>query len=91
MTIVAVGLHIFDLTHSTLAVALVALFALVPMIVFGLYGGVLADAFDRRTVALGHGDRRLAVDARHSPLSPGCTSRSVWPLYLLTTINAVAA
>src|SRR3954451_2241826 len=52
MTIVAVGLHIYDLTGSTLAVSLVALFALGPMIVFGLYGGVLADAFDRRLVAL---------------------------------------
>ncbi|WP_370558446.1 hypothetical protein [Leifsonia xyli] len=39
MTIVAVGLHIYELTHSTLAVSLIALFALLTMIVFGLYGG----------------------------------------------------
>ncbi|MBW8871195.1 MAG: MFS transporter [Leifsonia sp.] len=89
MTIVAVGLHIFDLTHSTLAVSLVALFALVPMIVFGLYGGVLADAFDRRRVALvtaivaWMSTAALALLAwMHIPV--------VWPLYVITTINAVA-
>jgi len=48
MTIVAVGLHIYQLTQSTLAVSLVGAFALVPMILAGLYGGMLADAFDRR-------------------------------------------
>lgn len=90
MTIVAVGLNIYDLTHSTLAVSLVALFALVPMIVFGLYGGVLADAFDRRTVALvtavvaWASTAGIAVFAwLHVPVA--------WPLYILTTINAVAS
>lgn len=52
MTIVAVGLHIYELTHSTLAVSLVALWALGPMILAGFVGGALADRFDRRTVAL---------------------------------------
>jgi MFS family permease len=52
MTIVAVGLHIYDITGSTSAVSLVGVFALVPMILAGVYGGVLADSFDRRTVAL---------------------------------------
>ncbi|WP_200935255.1 MFS transporter [Leifsonia sp. Leaf336] len=89
MTVVAVGLHIYDLTHSTLAVSLVALFALVPMIVFGLYGGVLADAFDRRTVAL-----VTAIVAWASTAGIAVFAwmhiQVVWPLYLLTTINAVA-
>src|SRR6202000_2771987 len=48
MTIVAVGLQIYHLTGSTFAVALVGGIALVPMIFAGLYGGMLADAFDRR-------------------------------------------
>jgi hypothetical protein len=51
-TIVAVGLHIYAITGSTFAVSLVGAFALLPMIVFGLYGGMLADAFDRRLVLL---------------------------------------
>lgn len=49
---VAIGLHVFDLTGSTAAVGLVGLFALVPLVFFGLYGGALADQFDRRQVAI---------------------------------------
>nr|WP_230674035.1 MFS transporter [Rathayibacter sp. Leaf248] len=52
MTIVAVGLHIYELTGSTLAVAMVGVVALVPTVIAGLYGGMLADAFDRRLVLL---------------------------------------
>ena len=89
MTVVAVGLHIYDLTQSTLAVSFVALFALLPMIVFGLYGGVLADAFDRRRVAL-----ITAVVAWASTAGIAVFAwldiQVVWPLYALTTVNAVA-
>ena len=45
-------LHMYDLTGSTFAVAMIAVAGLLPMIVAGLYGGMLADAFDRRLVAL---------------------------------------
>ncbi len=48
LTIVAVGLQVYDITRSTFAVSLVGGFALVPMIVAGLWGGMLADAFDRK-------------------------------------------
>lgn len=89
MTVVAVGLHIYDLTRSTLAVSFVALFALVPMIVFGLYGGVLADAFDRRTVALVTAIVAWASTAGIA-LFAWTHVQVVWPLYVLTTINAVA-
>lgn len=90
MTIVAVGLHIFDLTDSTTAVALVGVFALVPMIIAGVYGGVLADSFDRRTVAL--------VAAIVAWVSTIGLAALAWfhvdvlgYFYLLTTLNAVAA
>lgn len=49
---VAVGLQVYDLTHSTAAVGLIGLFALVPLVVMGLYGGTLVDRHDRRVVAL---------------------------------------
>ena len=52
LTTVAVGLQIYDLTGSTLSVGLVGLFALVPLVVMGLYGGSVVDAHDRRTVIL---------------------------------------
>ena len=49
---IAIGLQVYDLTGSTAAVGLVGLFALVPLVVMGLYGGALVDRHDRRTVAL---------------------------------------
>ncbi|MCU1418476.1 MAG: transporter [Schumannella sp.] len=95
LTIVAVGLQIYDITRSTFAVSLVGGIALLPMIVAGLWGGMLADSFDRRTVAIlsalvGWGATLglialAVVDATMGSRVP------VWPLYLLTTVNAVAA
>ena len=49
---VAVPFQIKELTESYLAVGLVGLAQLGPMIIFGLWGGALADDLDRRTVAL---------------------------------------
>jgi MFS family permease len=37
-----------QLTGSPLAAGLLGVVELVPLVVFGLYGGVLADRFDRR-------------------------------------------
>src|SRR5690606_42135643 len=48
LTNVAVALQVYDLTGSNLAVGLVGLFALVPLVVLGPYGGAVVDAFDRR-------------------------------------------
>lgn len=52
LTVVAIGLQVYELTGSSFSVGLVGLFALVPIIIMGLYGGALIDAHDRRTVAL---------------------------------------
>jgi MFS family permease len=52
MSAVAIAYQVYVLTGSTFAVGLVGLYGLVPMIVFGLYGGAIVDAFDRRKVAL---------------------------------------
>ncbi|QIQ01894.1 MFS transporter [Streptomyces liangshanensis] len=52
LTQVAVPVQVFDLSHSSLDVGMVGLAGLVPLIVFGLYGGAVADAVDRRTLYL---------------------------------------
>jgi MFS family permease len=52
LTVVTVGLQVYSLTSSTFAVGLVGIFALVPLVGLGLYGGSLVDAHDRRRVAL---------------------------------------
>jgi len=52
LTVVAVPTQIFTLTGSSAYVGLTGLFGLVPLIVFGLWGGAIADAVDRRTLLL---------------------------------------
>ena len=52
LTVVAVGLQVYALTSSTLAVGVLGICALVPLVVFGLYGGAVVDHYDRRTVAV---------------------------------------
>lgn len=52
MTNVAVALQVYSLTHSSFYVGLVGVFALVPLVLLGLYGGAVADAMDRRSLAL---------------------------------------
>jgi MFS family permease len=52
MTNVAVAIQVYSITHSSFYVGLVGVFALVPLVALGLYGGAIADAVDRRTLAL---------------------------------------
>ena len=89
MTLVAVGLHIFELTNSTSAVALVGVVGLVPMIIAGIYGGLLADSFDRRIVAL-----VAETAAWFSVIGLAALAwfhiDVLWMYYALTTVNAVA-
>jgi MFS family permease len=51
-TYVAVPFQLRQLTHSTLAVGSIGLAELLPLIVFGLYGGVLADRLNRRRLII---------------------------------------
>ena len=87
MTYVAIPYQIYQLTHSNLAVGAVGLVELVPLIVFGLYGGALADHVDRRLLLIWTGIAQAAFTAwlainAFSPIrgcgrsswSPGC-----WP------------
>ncbi|MBT0993351.1 MFS transporter [Cellulomonas sp. DKR-3] len=52
LTVVAVGLQVYAITGSTLSVGVLGMFAFVPLVVFGLYGGAIVDHYDRRKVAL---------------------------------------
>ena len=90
-TDVALVVQVKQLTGSTLAVGLLGAAELVPLVVFALYGGVLADRLDRRRVirwcegALGACSLLLLADSLLSrPL--------LWPLYVVVAaMNALAA
>ncbi|MFD1722628.1 MFS transporter [Amnibacterium endophyticum] len=97
LTLVAVGLNVFALVRpesgagaATFAVALTGVFALVPTILAGLYGGMLADAFDRRTVALVSALVSWAATIVLAVLSWTGTETTA-SLYVLTVVTACAA
>ncbi|MEV6980162.1 MFS transporter [Sphaerisporangium sp. NPDC051017] len=52
LTMVAVPYQMKQLTGSYIAVGLVSLAEFVPMVVFGLWGGAIADALDRRRIVI---------------------------------------
>ena len=87
VTYVAVPVQIKELTGSYLAVGLVTAAEFIPMVLFGLYGGALADAVDRKRMVvlceLGMliGSAGLLVNA----LLP---DPALWPLYLIAATVA---
>ncbi|OBB02569.1 MFS transporter permease [Mycobacteriaceae bacterium 1482268.1] len=50
LTIFAVPVQIYALTQNSAYVGLAGIFALVPLVLFGLWGGAWADAMDRRVL-----------------------------------------
>lgn len=52
LTQVAVPVQVYAISRSSLYVGLVGLAGLVPIVIFGLYGGAIADAVDRRLLYL---------------------------------------
>ncbi|MFI6086832.1 MFS transporter [Streptomyces sp. NPDC051218] len=90
MALVALPLQIKDLTDSPLAVGAMGAVELVPLIVFGLYGGALADAVDRRRVILltEAGLGLLAAVLLVNALLP---QPLLWPLYVVAAgVSALA-
>src|SRR5439155_24020163 len=87
LTVVAVPVQVFRLTHSSLQVGLVSLAQLGPLIVGSLLGGSIADAYDRRRlliimqVLLALTSVGLAVNAMTG-------HAALWPLYVMTSLAA---
>ncbi|GAA3624116.1 MFS transporter [Kineosporia mesophila] len=87
LTTVAVGLQVFDLTGSTFKVGLVGLAALVPLIAFGLYGGSIVDAHDRRRVIITSSSGLFSV-ALCFALQAWAGLDNVWLLYALVAVQS---
>ncbi|MDO4917969.1 MFS transporter [Kocuria sp.] len=88
-TVIAISLEVFELTRSTFAVGLVGVFALVPLIVAGLYGGSIGDAADRRLAGLWTTVGLFAMTvalAAHAWLDV----RSVGVLYTIVALHSFA-
>lgn len=84
-TEVALLLQVKDLTNSPILVGLLGLAELAALVVFGLWGGVLADRIDRRSLM---GSTELALAGSVTLLlGNALLSRPlVWPLYVLAAV-----
>ncbi|MFE7134031.1 MFS transporter [Streptomyces sp. NPDC057638] len=90
MAMIALPLHIKDLTGSPLAVGAMGAVELVPLIVFGLYGGALADSADRRKVILWT-EAGLGVLALLLLVNALLPDPLLWPLYVVAAGVAAMA
>jgi MFS family permease len=89
-TEVALLVQAKQLTGSTVAVGLLGAVELVPLVVFGLYGGVLADRFDRRRLILAC-EAALGCCAALLMLNALAAHPLTWPLYVVTGLMMAAA
>ncbi|HET9319530.1 MAG TPA: MFS transporter [Bryobacteraceae bacterium] len=87
VTIIAAPYQVFLISHSSFAVALLSLFQLVPLLLFSLYGGALADVVDRRRMLL----ITQVLLAMTSAMLAVATFAGWTPLWFIFAITAVAA
>jgi len=89
LTLVAVSLEIYGLTQDSFYVGLLAVFALVPLVIGGLLGGSIADAHDRRRVAL-LASTVLWLATGLIALQSWMQWGNIWVLYLLVALQSGA-
>ncbi|MFI9149273.1 MFS transporter [Streptomyces sp. NPDC053367] len=87
LTFVALPVQIKELTGSAAAVGAIGAVELIPLIVFGLYGGALADALDKRGLIVWSeaGQGVLSAVLLVNALLP---EPAVWPLYLVAALSS---
>jgi MFS family permease len=86
---VALPYQVYQLTGSNFAVGAIALVELVPLVVFGLYGGALADHLDRRRMLVATGIGQGALTA--VLLANALLDRpSLWVIYVAAALLSVA-
>jgi MFS family permease len=88
LTIVAVPTQVYDLTGSSGYVGLAGAVALVPLLVFGLWGGAIADAVDRRLLLL-ISNGGVALTSVAFWLQAALGVNSVWLVLVLLGVQQV--
>lgn len=82
LSVVAVPVQAYDLTHSSVVVGLLGLAQLGPLLACSLLGGTIADAFDRRRILL---TTQVLLAACTAGLALNAmVGHRVWPLFVLS-------
>ncbi|MCZ4123169.1 MFS transporter [Streptomyces sp. H39-S7] len=87
LTFVALPVQIKELTGSAVAVGAIGAVELVPLIVFGLYGGALADSMDRRKLIL-YSEAALGLLSALLLANTLLPHPMVWPLYVVAAVSS---
>ncbi|MGW0596803.1 MFS transporter [Streptomyces sp. NPDC002776] len=87
LTFVALPVQVKELTGSAAAVGAIGAVEVIPLIVFGLYGGALADSLDKRGLIIWTeaGQGVLSVALLVNALLP---EPAVWPLYVVAALSS---
>ena len=90
MQVVAINWHIYLLTRSPLALGFVGLTRALPIIIFSLWGGIVADRRDRRRVMI---RTQIAMTLVAAGLAVLTFTRheTVWLIYTLNALSAAAS
>lgn len=86
---VALAWFVVELTHSPIAVGLLAFFRFVPFTLFGLVAGVVADRFDNRRLVMTTQLAQMIVSAALTVLAFAGDAK-LWQVYLLAALGGVA-
>ncbi|MDQ3146314.1 MAG: MFS transporter, partial [Actinomycetota bacterium] len=87
VTTAALPYQVFTETGSTLAVGLLGVAQLVPLLVFSLLGGALADSMDKRRLILAVNGAALACSAALAA-NAALDRPQVWLLYVLGAVSS---
>ena len=87
LTLVAVAYQAFRLTHSTLVVGMIGFTQLLPLLASALWGGTLADAWDRRRV-LTLTQVAMALSVAGLAVNAALDHPEVWVLFVCTAAAA---
>ena len=87
ITYVTMPFQLKEITHSYLAVGALGVIGIVPLIIFGLYGGALADRANRKTVVLVT-EALLLLSVSVLALNSSLTHPQSWLIYLMALVMA---
>ena len=87
LTLVALAYQTFHLTHSTFMVGLLGFVGLVPLLAGSLWGGTLADAWDRRRV-LTLTQFAMAIAVGGLAVNAALDHPEVWVLFVCAAASA---
>ncbi|MFD1522483.1 MFS transporter [Pseudonocardia yunnanensis] len=86
LSVVAVPTQIYQLTNSSAYVGLTGVFGLVPLVVFGLWGGAIADVMDRRVLLLASGGA-IALSSLGLWVTAASGFGGVWSVLVLFAVQ----